>query len=355
VRSDRRRGAHLGHGRFSLVFDVLRRYLLFIGLDVTYVSNITDIEDKIIDRATPWASASTSSPPPTKPVVGDHGRARGAATRRGTACHGLCGPHDRAGGRLVTRGVAYETGDGVYLSVADVQATGSWPISPSSHCGRSPVAADEEKRSPLDFVLWKKAREGEPSWESPWGPGRPVAHRVRGHVVGSARRRVRAPRRGLDLSSPPRERAGPAVAPAGVRPALGPQRLGHRRGEKMSKSLATSTSLRDLLDRSDPGPTGCCAAVPLPVAHRGHSRDHCRRRIGVGPARRTGPPVRSPRSAFGGSGGRPPELGGRSGRRRIDHEAVDGSASAWTMTSTPRAPWPRCSIWSAPQQCRRPW
>jgi cysteinyl-tRNA synthetase len=90
---------------------------------------------------------------------------------------------------LVDRGVAYETGDGVYLSVMDVPGYGLLAHQPlDSLRSGARVEVDEEKRSPLDFVLWKKAKEGEPSWESPWGPGRPgMAHRVRGHVARPAR------------------------------------------------------------------------------------------------------------------------------------------------------------------------
>ena len=169
---------HLGHGRFSLVFDVLRRYLIFTGLDVTYVSNITDIEDKIIDRA---AAAGVD--------IGEFTAANEALWWRIMDALGVLRPDQTPHATayvdhmvdlvadLVSRGVAYETGDGVYLSVMDVPGYGLLARQPlDSLRAGARVEADEEKRSPLDFVLWKKAKPDEPSWESPWGPGRPGWH-----------------------------------------------------------------------------------------------------------------------------------------------------------------------------------
>ncbi len=134
---------------------------------------------------------------------------------------------------LVDRGVAYETGDGVYLSVTDVPGYGLLAHQPlDSLRAGARVEADEEKRSPLDFALWKKAKPGEPSWDSPWGPGRPGWHTecvvMSLDLLGD----------GFDLHGgghrpdlpPSRERAGPGGGRrSGVRPALDAQRLGHRR------------------------------------------------------------------------------------------------------------------------------
>ena len=156
---------------------------------------------------------------------------------------------------LVDRGVAYETGDGVYLSVADVPGYGLLAHQPlESLRAGARVEADEEKRSPLDFVLWKKAKQGEPTWESPWGPGRPGWHTecvvMSLDLLGEG---FELHGGGLDLIFPHHENErAQAVAGAGVRPARVHNGWVTVGGEKMSKSLGNFTSLRDLLDRSDP-------------------------------------------------------------------------------------------------------
>ena len=248
---------HLGHGRFTLVFDVLRRYLIFSGLEVNYVSNITDIEDKIIDRASAlgidiseftatneaewWAimDALQVMRPDETPHATDYvGRMVDLVDD------------------LVARGVAYETGDGVYLSVMDVPGYGLLARQPlDSLRAGARVEADEEKRSPLDFVLWKKARPDEPSWESPWGPGRPGWHTecvvMSLDLLGDG---FELHGGGLDLVFPHHENERAQAVAVGREFARhwvhnGWVTVG---GEKMSKSLGNFTSLKDLLERSDP-------------------------------------------------------------------------------------------------------
>ena len=174
---------HVGHGRAAVVFDVIRRYLEWRGFDVTFVSNVTDVEDKIIARAA---------------EEGTH-RVRGRAALRGGVL-GRDGPPRRAPARSPapgdrvhradarsssaswsTDGRAYVVeGQGVYFDVDVVRrATAS-----SSHrrlddlleSAGSRVEVDERKRSPVDFALWKAAKAGEPAWDSPWGKGRPGWH-----------------------------------------------------------------------------------------------------------------------------------------------------------------------------------
>jgi cysteinyl-tRNA synthetase len=247
---------HLGHGRFSLVFDVLRRYLLFSGLDVTYVSNITDIEDKIIDRAAALGIDIAEFTATNEALWWRMMDALGVLPPDET-------PHATAYvarmielvADLVGRGVAYETADGVYLSVDDVPGYGLLAQqSLDSLRAGARVEADEDKRSPLDFVLWKKAKEGEPSWEAPWGAGRPGWHTecvvMSLDLLGDG---FELHGGGLDLKFPHHENErAQAVA------------TGHEfsrhwvhngwvvvDGEKMSKSLGNFTSLEDLLARSD--------------------------------------------------------------------------------------------------------
>jgi cysteinyl-tRNA synthetase len=169
---------HLGHGRFSLVFDVLRRYLLFGGRDVTYVSNITDIDDKVIERArlqgVEPAELTSRYEAVWWDAMADLSVLRPDETPHATA---YVGAMVETIAELETRGVAYETSDGVYLEVAKVPGYGLLAHQPlESLRAGARVDAIDEKRSPLDFVLWKKAKPGEPTWSSPWGPGRPGWH-----------------------------------------------------------------------------------------------------------------------------------------------------------------------------------
>ena len=169
---------HLGHGRFSLVFDVLRRYLMWAGLDVTYVSNITDIDDKIIQRAQredrDWREI-------TQRCEAVWYRAMDALNvrRPDHDPHATAYVEDMVAliGRLVDRGAAYETSDGVYFLSETVDDYGLLARQPlDSLKAGARVEGTDEKRSPVDFALWKKAKPGEPSWPSPWGEGRPGWH-----------------------------------------------------------------------------------------------------------------------------------------------------------------------------------
>ncbi len=247
---------HLGHGRFSLVFDVLRRYLLFSGYQVTYVSNITDIEDKIIEGAARRGMAIDDFTSANEVQWWTFMDALGVLRPDHT-------PHATAYVdrmielvvELVDRGVAYQTDDGVYLAVADVPGYGLLARqSLDSLRAGARVEADEDKRSPLDFVLWKMAKEGEPFWDSPWGPGRPGWHTecvvMSLDLLGDG---FEIHGGGLDLAFPHHENER-AQAVAVDRPFA--RHWVHNgwvmvEGEKMSKSLGNFTSLEDLLERSD--------------------------------------------------------------------------------------------------------
>jgi len=169
---------HIGHGRFNLTYDVLRRYLLFNGLRVHYVSNVTDVDDKIISRANAEGRG-------TSDVVAQYEGAwfeamDGLGVLRPTDTpHATAYVDDMVAlvADLMERGVAYETSDGVYLNVEQVEGYGLLARqSLDSLRAGARVESTEEKRSPLDFALWKKAKPGEPTWDSPWGPGRPGWH-----------------------------------------------------------------------------------------------------------------------------------------------------------------------------------
>jgi len=248
---------HLGHGRYSLVFDVLRRYLLFGGLDVHYVSNVTDIDDHIIERA----GAEHRSEPE---VAAEYEARWWEAMDALGVLHPSDTPHAtayvadmvRLVADLVEKGVGYETSDGVYLSVGQVEGYGLLARQPlESLRAGARVESPGEKRSPLDFALWKKAKPGEPSWPSPWGPGRPGWHTecvvMSLDLLGDG---FDLHGGGQDLAFPHHENER-AQAVAEGRPFArhwvhnGWVMVG---GEKMSKSLGNFTSLTDLLARSDP-------------------------------------------------------------------------------------------------------
>ena len=174
---------HLGHARVLVVFDTVTRYLRYSGFDVTYVRNITDIDDKIISRAN------------------ENGEDFSALTERfiqamheDAAQLGVLPPDEEPRATasmkeiidmvqtLVDKGYAYaaktEAGNGdVYYDVSTFESYGklSGKKLEDLRAGER-VAVDENKDDPLDFVLWKAAKPGEPSWDSPWGKGRPGWH-----------------------------------------------------------------------------------------------------------------------------------------------------------------------------------
>jgi cysteinyl-tRNA synthetase len=247
---------HLGHGRYSLVFDVLRRYLAFRGLDVRYVSNVTDVDDNIIKRAAAEGR--------TEPEVAAEYEARWweamdalGVLRPTETPHATAYVPDMVDlvADLVARGAAYETADGVYLSVDAVPGYGLLARQPlDSLRAGARVDAVEGKRSPLDFAVWKRAKPGEPSWSSPWGPGRPGWHTecvvMSLDLLGED---FDLHGGGQDLAFPHHENER-AQAVAEGRPFArhwvhnGWVMVG---GEKMSKSLGNFTSLTDLLARAD--------------------------------------------------------------------------------------------------------
>ena len=170
---------HLGHARVLVVFDVVYRYLMRAGYAVTYVRNITDIDDKIIRRA-----QENGEPADT---LADRYI---AAMHEDAAALGILSPHDEPRAtvhipeilamieRLVANGHAYAVDNGdVYYAVASFPGYGKLSgKDPHELRSGARVEVDEAKRDPLDFVLWKAAKPGEPAWESPWGHGRPGWH-----------------------------------------------------------------------------------------------------------------------------------------------------------------------------------
>ena len=170
---------HLGHARVMVVFDMITRWLRTSGYEVDYVRNITDIDDKIIKRA---AENNES--------IGDLTQRFITAMNEDAAALGVLPPtHEPRATDFVTemlsmidvlikRGLAYPADNGdVYYAVHAFAGYGklSGKSLDELRAGER-VDIDQHKRDPLDFVLWKAAKPGEPSWESPWGAGRPGWH-----------------------------------------------------------------------------------------------------------------------------------------------------------------------------------
>ena len=251
---------HLGHGRQLLTYDILRRYLEWTGLDVRHVSNVTDIDDNIINRA---AELGEDSGEVARRYEGEWWSAVDKlGVLRPTAV-----PHATEFvpqmvalvEELLRRGVAYETSDGVYLSVQDVDGYGllaQQDLDKLQATERVDDERTEEKRSPLDFVLWKKSKPGEPTWESPWGAGRPGWNTecvvMSLELLGEG---FDLHSGGMDLKFPHHENErAQAVA---LHTEFARHWMHHAfvvdsEGEKMSKSLGNFSTLTDMLERVDP-------------------------------------------------------------------------------------------------------
>lgn len=170
---------HLGHARVMVVFDVVYRYLRHLGYEVTYVRNITDIDDKIINRANERGEAYFDLTARFIQAMHQDAEALGVlpptAEPRATAHIGEILAMIQV---LIAKGHAYPADNGdVYYAVASFPEYGRLSgKDPAELRAGSRVEPDEAKRDPLDFALWKATKPGEPAWPSPWGPGRPGWH-----------------------------------------------------------------------------------------------------------------------------------------------------------------------------------
>jgi cysteinyl-tRNA synthetase len=251
---------HLGHGRQAVVFDTVRRLLRFRGYDVIYASNVTDIEDKIIERS---HARGISEAELVKIYEADYWNQmdRLNVLRPDEMPHAteFIQPMLELIAELITAGRAYVVeGQGVYFEVETLPDYGKLShrtFEDQVEGAGARVAVDERKRDPRDFVLWKAAKPGEPKWESPWGPGRPGWH-----IECSAMSlRILGPGfdihgGGTDLVFPHHENEIAQAEGAGYEFARywmhnGMVNVG---GVKMSKSLGNFTTLADVFERYDP-------------------------------------------------------------------------------------------------------
>ncbi|HMK96962.1 MAG TPA: cysteine--tRNA ligase, partial [Acidimicrobiales bacterium] len=250
---------HLGHARFTLAWDAFRRYLTWSGWEVRFVSNVTDIDDKIIARAAEehlsTEEVSARYEALWWQMMGKLGVERPDSTPHATAYvdQMVVLVQD-----LLARGHAYQGGDGVYFSTESVPSYGLLARQDLAFLrAGARVEASEEagKRSPLDFVLWKLvgACERAPAWPSPWGPGRPGWHTecvvMSLDLLGEG---FDLHLGGLDLAFPHHENERAQAVAAGKQFA---RRWAHNgmvldeQGEKMSRSVGNVMSLPGLLER----------------------------------------------------------------------------------------------------------
>ena len=170
---------HLGHARVMVVFDIVTRYLRHVGYDVTYVRNITDIDDKIIQRANENGENIDTLTERFIRIMHEDAAALGVLEpdlepRATTSMDDIISMI----GTLLDKGYAYQGSNGdVYYAVSRFAGYGrlSGKKLDELRAGER-VEVDTAKQDPLDFVLWKSAKRDEPSWESPWGNGRPGWH-----------------------------------------------------------------------------------------------------------------------------------------------------------------------------------
>ncbi|MFM8902390.1 MAG: cysteine--tRNA ligase [Actinomycetota bacterium] len=251
---------HIGHGRATLVYDILRRYLQWNNIKVRLVSNITDIDDQIINRANreqrPWQEITHKCESVWFDAMGRLGVQRPTDVPHATE---YVVQMVEMIGTLMANGSAYATSDGVYLAVQSVPDYGALAHQSLDEMlaggGDRAVLGAEEKRHPADFALWKFSKSGEPSWPSPWGEGRPGWHSecvvMSLELLGEG---FDLHCGGADLRFPHHENERAQAVALGKTFAQHWMHNGFvvdAEGEKMSKSLGNVTNLLDLLDRYD--------------------------------------------------------------------------------------------------------
>lgn len=169
---------HIGHARSSVVFDIMRRYMTHKGFNFRYVRNFTDIDDKIINRAkqegTPWDEVAKKYIEEYYRDMDSLGVVRADVEPKAT--DHIKEIIDMVKG-LQEKGYAYEIDGSIYFEVERFPGYGKLSKRDlEDMMAGARIEVDERKKNPMDFALWKASKEGEPSWDSPWGPGRPGWH-----------------------------------------------------------------------------------------------------------------------------------------------------------------------------------
>jgi len=250
---------HVGHARSTLSFDAIRRALEWRGFEVLHVSNVTDVDDKIINKARAEGSSEAE------------------VAARYEAIHweqldrlGILRPHQVPHAtrfipqmldlvaKLVAAGRAYATESGVYFSVESFPGYGELShrrLDDLLESAGARVEVDERKRSPVDFALWKAAKPGEPAWDSAWGPGRPGWHiECSAMSVSLLGEGFDVHGGGVDLVFPHHENERAQSEGAGQRFARYwfHNAMVNVGGEKMARSLGNFTTLEEAVDAHGP-------------------------------------------------------------------------------------------------------
>ncbi|MDH4582928.1 cysteine--tRNA ligase [Pseudomonas sp. BN415] len=250
---------HIGHARVMVAFDVVARWLRHRGYDLTYVRNITDIDDKIIRRAN--ENGEPFEALVERMISAMHeDEARLSVLRpdmEPRATGHIAGMHEMIQA-LIDKGFAYAPGNGdVYYRVGKFVGYGKLSRKKIEDLRiGARIEVDEAKEDPLDFVLWKGAKPGEPSWESPWGPGRPGWH-IECSVMSTCclGETFDIHGGGPDLVFPHHENEiAQSEAATGKLYANAWMHAGAVRvdGEKMSKSLGNFFTIREVLEKYHP-------------------------------------------------------------------------------------------------------
>jgi len=169
---------HIGHARSALAFDMIYRYLLYRGYQVTYIRNFTDIDDKIINRAHELETTPEELSERFIRAFHDDMEVLGVAPPSlEPKATGHVGEIIAMIEELIDKGLAYQVDGDVYYVVDRFPAYGrlSKRTLEDMEAGAR-ISINEKKNNPMDFALWKSSKPGEPTWESPWGPGRPGWH-----------------------------------------------------------------------------------------------------------------------------------------------------------------------------------
>ncbi len=249
---------HIGHARSVVLFDVIYRHLLKSGFDVTYVRNFTDIDDKIINRANQlgenWKELAE------RYIREFHVDMDSLGVRRPTL-EPKATDHIQdiisLIGELISQNHAYEVDGDVMFSVSSFSSYGKLSGKKTEELvSGARVGVDEKKRDPLDFALWKAAKQGEPFWNSPWGPGRPGWHiecsAMSMRYLGST---FDIHGGGADLTFPHHENEIAQSEAATGEPFAKywiHNGFVNIRSEKMSKSLGNVLNIRDILKEVHP-------------------------------------------------------------------------------------------------------
>ncbi|MBP9770953.1 cysteine--tRNA ligase, partial [Candidatus Gracilibacteria bacterium] len=251
--------AHLGHGRSAVSFDVIRRYFIYRGYEVKYVSNYTDIDDKMINRAN---QEGISVKELSDKVIPIYAKDYGALGVMVPDVQPLATDHVPEMIELIQglekQGFTYVLDDGVYYEVAKFTEYGKLSKQKLEDLRvGSRVEVKDGKKSPYDFVLWKFKKEGEPSWSSPWGEGRPGWH-----IECSAMTWKHLGEKfdihggGLDLTFPHHEceiaQSEPVFGKGSFSKYWMHNGFINVDNEKMSKSLGNFFTLKEIFEKYDP-------------------------------------------------------------------------------------------------------